>query len=160
MFDEIMFRPWRIIYLQQEKENGCILCAIANSENDVQNLVLLRSKHCFVMLNRYPYNIGHLMVVPYEHLNSIGSLQEGEMVDIMKTVSLSMDNLKTVLNPQGFNLGVNIGKAAGAGIENHIHFHIVPRWEGDTNFMPVISDIKILGEALDDTYRRLKGVFS
>jgi len=159
MFEDIMFRPWRIIYLQQEKENGCILCAIANSKNDVKNLVLMRSKYCFVMLNRYPYNIGHLMVVPYEHLSNMSDLQEGEMIDIMKTVLLSMDNLKTVFNPQGYNLGVNIGKAAGVGIDNHIHFHIVPRWEGDTNFMPVISDIKILGEALEDTFRRLKGVF-
>ncbi len=159
MFEDIMFRPWRIIYLQKEKESGCILCGIANSENDVQNLVLLRSKYCFVMLNRYPYNIGHLMVVPYQHLINMNSLQEGEMIDIMKTVLLSIDNLKTVFKPQGFNLGVNIGKAAGVGIDDHIHFHIVPRWEGDTNFMPVISDVKILGEALDDTYRKLKGVF-
>ncbi len=154
-----MFRPWRIIYLQQEKETGCILCSIAKSENDAKNLVLMRSKYCLIMLNRYPYNIGHLMVVPYQHLSNMGDLQEGEMIDIIKTVILSIDNLKAVFNPQGFNLGVNIGKAAGVGIDNHIHFHIVPRWEGDTNFTPVISDIRVLGEALEDTFRRLKGVF-
>ena len=154
---ERIWAPWRIQYIQMEKPEGCILCEKPGQNNDVQNYILHRGDKNFIILNSYPYNPGHLMVAPYRHVASLEKLTDEERQEHFEIVSRSVRVLKQVFNPGGFNIGINLGKAAGAGIEDHFHTHIVPRWQGDTNFMPVLSDVKVLPEALADTYQKLKG---
>lgn len=143
-------------YIQEEKPSGCILCEKPKQDSDAINYILFRGDKNFVMMNTYPYNPGHLMVAPYRHIASLEELADDELHEHFTLVCRSIKVLKEVLSPAGFNLGVNMGKAAGAGIEDHIHTHIVPRWQGDTNFMPVIADIRVVPEALAETYRKLK----
>jgi len=142
-----------------KKPRGCIFCKIAREKKDKKNYVLFRGKWNYVLLNNYPYNSGHLMVVPFKHVKNLEDLTDEELYEHFKIVRESVKNLKKVFKPEGFNIGINIGRIAGAGVENHIHTHIVPRWSGDTNYMPVIADTKVIPEALKQTYNRLKEFF-
>ena len=156
---EILWAPWRMEYILGEKESGCIFCTRINQDSDKENLILLRGKNNFVIMNKYPYNNGHLMVVPNRHTSEFDSLSDPEKLEMMNLVSKSMNVLKKTVNPDGFNVGLNIGKIAGAGIDDHLHFHIVPRWVADTNFMPVVGQTKIISEDLGETWERLKEGF-
>ncbi|MFC1941166.1 HIT domain-containing protein [Chloroflexota bacterium] len=156
---ERIWAPWRMEYIQMEKEEGCILCVKPNQGSDVSNYILYRGGKNFVIMNKYPYNPGHLMVAPYRHVASLEELTEEERHEHFDIVSRSIEVLKQVFSPDGFNLGINIGKAAGAGIEGHVHTHIVPRWQGDTNSMAVISNVRVIPEAWAETYQKLKGRF-
>lgn len=152
-----IFAPWRAAYIQSgEKPSGCIFCVFPAREDDEENLILFRGESCFVILNRYPYNSGHLMVVPYRHTAEYGSLDPKEVAEMHHLTSISMDVIKRTMNPEGFNLGINIGKVAGAGVADHVHMHVVPRWNGDTNFMPVMGDVRVVPQSLEETYRIFK----
>ncbi|MFC1932086.1 HIT domain-containing protein [Chloroflexota bacterium] len=154
-----IWAPWRMEYIQTEKAEGCILCQKHGEDSNAVNYILYRGDKNFVIMNKYPYNAGHLMVVPYRHIANLEELTAEERHEHFDLVSQSTEVLKRVFSPDGFNLGINIGKAAGAGIEDHVHTHIVPRWQGDTNCMSVISDIRVVPEALAETYKKLKGQF-
>jgi len=156
---EQLWAPWRIRYIQMEKPPGCILCDKPKETDDTANYILYRGKKNFVMLNTYPYNPGHLMIAPYRHIANLEELTGEELHEHIEIISRSIKVLKRVFNPGGFNTGINMGKIAGAGIDDHIHSHIVPRWQGDNNFMPVISDVRVVPEALAETYEKLKGKF-
>ena len=159
---ENIWAPWRIEYIlgtKDEQKNSCIFCDRYPQKDDRRNLILHRGEKVFVIMNRFPYNSGHLMVVPYRHSGNILDLEDGENREIMSVIQLSIQVLHEVMLPDGFNVGMNLGRVSGAGVENHLHFHIVPRWNGDTNFMPVISDTKVVSEALDRTYDKLLAVF-
>lgn len=136
--------------------NACIFCTQPAADRDEDYHILWRGERCFMMLNLYPYNNGHLMVAPFQHVGSISQLDAGTLGELMAQVQRAQHALRLTMNPDGFNLGVNEGKIAGAGFAEHVHMHVVPRWQGDTNFMPVIADIKVLPEHLDSVYRRLK----
>jgi ATP adenylyltransferase len=137
-------------------ESGCFLCQKPKEDDDVSNLILYRGKHNFIVLNVYPYNTGHLMVAPYRHIGDPSQLSEDEAREHLGLVKLGLQLLTKAMSPEGFNIGMNLGRAAGAGVADHIHTHIVPRWQGDTNFMPVISNTKVLPESLSSTYQKLK----
>ena len=154
-----IWAPWRIEYIQMEKQEGCILCDKPKQNNDALNYILYRGDKNFIIMNSYPYNPGHLMIAPYRHIANLEELTDEERDEHFEIVSRSIKLLKEVFNPGGFNIGVNIGRVAGAGIDDHIHTHIVPRWRGDTNFMPVMADIKVIPEALAETYKKLAGKF-
>lgn len=157
---EIIFAPWRYKYVSHtDRSNGCVFCEIINSEEDEKNLLLHRADYNIVVLNKYPYTTGHLMVVPLGH-NSEPSAERGEeMAELMMLVTRSIQALKQQYSPHGFNLGMNLGQAGGAGIEAHYHMHVLPRWNGDTNFVSVIGDVRIVPENLEDTFRRLRPAF-
>lgn len=158
---ELLYAPWRIRYILAPKPpagDGSLFTRIAQSNDDEANLVVARDKTCFALLNRYPYNGGHLMVVPYRQVAELGDLTVEELTDLMRLTQRCVAALKRLMNPDGFNIGLNQGRAAGAGIEEHLHLHIVPRWVGDTNFMPVLADTKVLPEALTETAARLREV--
>jgi ATP adenylyltransferase len=157
-----LWAPWRMEYILDEHKNkSCLFCGIskADKKDDRKNLILYRSKHCFVVLNKYPYNNGHLMVVPYFHTSSFDGLSDDVLFDMTKTVRRCVNILKEAFNPDGFNLGLNFGKVAGAGMESHMHKHIVPRWTGDTDSMPIIAETRVMPEHLKKTYNRLKKLF-
>ncbi len=154
---ERIWAPWRIQYIQMEKPEGCILCETPGQNNDALNYILYRGNKNFIILNSYPYNPGHLMVTPYRHVANLEELTEEERHEHFEIISRSIRVLRQVFNPGGFNIGINVGKVAGVGIVDHFHTHIVPRWQGDTNFMPVLADVRVLPEALADTYQKLKG---
>ena len=154
-----IWAPWRIEYIQMEKPRGCILCEKPGENNDVPNYILYRGEKNFVILNSYPYNPGHLLVAPYRHVGNMEELADEELHEHFEIVRRGVKLLKQVFNPGGFNLGINIGAIAGAGIVDHFHTHIVPRWSGDTNFMPVVAEARVLPEALAETYEKLKGKF-
>jgi len=156
---EPIWAPWRIEYIRMEKPKGCILCDKPKENNDGPNYILYRGAKNFVMMNNYPYNPGHLMVAPYRHVAVLDELSSEELHEHFDIVRRSLKVLRRVFNPGGFNLGINMGKVAGAGIEDHVHTHIVPRWQGDTNFMPVISATRVIPEALAEIYEQLKGEF-
>ena len=151
-----LWAPWRIKYLHQKKTKGCIFCNALGEKKDAKNFVVLRSTHCYAILNTFPYNNGHIMIVPNQHTKSLDNLNDQELLDVNKTLIKVKSILKKILNPNGFNVGINIGKFAGAGVEKHIHIHLVPRWIGDTNFMPVIADTKLISQSLKDLYTKLK----
>ena len=132
-----------------------MFCRIAKERKDEKNLVVWRGKHCFLVMNLYPYNSGHLMVVPYLHTSDIGSLSDEINVEVMQAAVKGMKALSKVSRPQGFNFGANLGRAAGAGIDEHVHFHVVPRWTGDTNFMPVLADVKLISDEMKKTWSGL-----
>lgn len=144
-------------YLSGPQEEECFLCMMpaGNPEEDESRLVLVRGVSCFAILNKFPYNTGHLMVAPYSHVGDLEDLSPEVLSEIMELVRRSVRALKDAMQPQAFNLGVNMGQAAGAGVPGHFHFHVVPRWGGDTNFMPVLAGAKILPESLQETYKRL-----
>jgi len=146
-------------YILKEKNKGCIFCEIPKENQDKKNYILYRGKFCFVILNAFPYNNGHLMIAPYDHIKNIEELKSETLIELMSLCKRSITVLKEKMNPQGFNIGINMGKFAGAGILEHVHLHIVPRWEGDTNFMPVISDTRVIPQYLSETYDLLKPGF-
>jgi ATP adenylyltransferase len=151
--------PWRIEYIQMEKPKGCIFCDKPVQNNDALNYILYRGDKNFIIMNSYPYNPGHLMIVPYRHTGNLEELAEEEIHEHSEMVTHSVKILKEVFSPDGFNIGMNIGRTAGAGVADHVHTHIVPRWSGDTNFMPVLADTKVINEALEETYQKLREKF-
>jgi ATP adenylyltransferase len=157
-----MYSPWREVYMQSFKdekpagEAGKSVFADIPPEEDEKRFVLYRAKKCFIIMNLYPYNCGHLMVIPYLQTADFSELDQETMLEVMQLTDLSIKALKMTLRPQGINFGANLGKVAGGSVDTHIHFHIVPRWEGDTNFMPVLADIKVLSNDLRSTYQNLK----
>jgi ATP adenylyltransferase len=156
-----LWAPWRMAYIDGEnKDEGCIFCVKGKESRDEENLVLYRGERCFVIMNLYPYNNGHLMIAPYQHVPTIEELKAPALTEIMKTAQKSLAALREAMHPDGFNMGVNQGKVAGAGIADHVHYHIVPRWDGDTNFMPVLADVKVMPDYLQNTYRQLKPHFA
>ncbi len=156
---ERIWAPWRIQYILMEKPEECILCEKPKEDKDAQNYILYRGDKNFIILNSYPYNPGHLLVAPYRHVGNLEGLTEEERNEHFELVSRSIKVLREVFNPGGFNIGANIGKAAGTGIDDHFHSHIVPRWHGDTNYVPVLADVRVLPQALDETYQKLEGRF-
>ncbi len=153
---EKLFAPWRIRYIEAPKHEGCIFCDFPREKRDEERLILYRGDECFVMMNNYPYNPGHVMISPYRHEGNLESLNDEELSEIMSLSVMMVKAIKKAMNPDGFNIGFNIGKVAGAGIEEHIHLHVVPRWNGDTNFMPVLADVRVIPEAVQETYKKLK----
>ena len=153
-----LWAPWRMVYILQEKKGGCFFCDGLREGRDEGNLILYRGKLALVMMNRFPYNNGHVMVVPKRHCLCLEDLSDEEGQELFHLLQVSLRVLKSSLNPDGFNVGLNLGKAAGAG-EEHVHFHIVPRWVGDSNYMPVLGETKVISECLTETYRKLRLAF-
>lgn len=154
-----LWAPWRIDYIKGEKPPGCILCDKPKEKKDRLNLILHRGEHGFVMMNLYPYNNGHLMISPYRHVNTLEDLSDEVLSNLMQLIKKSIGALRKSFHPEGNNVGLNLGKAAGAGIDDHLHFHVVPRWGGDTNFMTVVPEIRVIPEDIASTYRQLKPHF-
>jgi ATP adenylyltransferase len=155
-----LYTPWRMAYIRGEKKavEGCVFCDLAAAKDDNKQ-VIAYSKFMFVTLNKYPYNNGHLMVIPYEHVQSLEMLSSEALEDLMLTTNKAIAVLRKAYNPAGFNLGANIGSAAGAGIAEHFHFHIVPRWSGDANFMGVVGNTRVIPDTLENIYTELKAVW-
>ena len=154
-----LWAPWRMDYISNPNKQSDIFLNKAHSENDRENLVLYRGEYSFVIMNLYPYNNGHLMIVPYNKHDDMTQLDSQTLNEIMQLSQKSMKILKVQLKSEGFNFGLNMGKAAGAGIDDHLHFHIIPRWIGDSNFMPVVGHTKVIMQSLFDTYDQLKTEF-
>lgn len=151
-----LWAPWRMAYIDQDAgEAGCIFCNRTRLQERREALVLARTAHAIVMLNKYPYNNGHLLLAPHRHERHLSALSSAEYVDINEALRRSIDIVHEVLKPSGINLGMNLGKCAGAGVEDHLHWHLVPRWEGDTNFMPVIGETRVMPQHLLASYDRL-----
>ncbi len=150
-----LWAPWRLRYILGKKPKECLFCVKAKESKDRENYILYRGRRCFIMLNIYPYNNGHLMIAPYRHVASLEDLDEETLTELMVLLNKSLRLLRQVMDPHGFNIGINLGKAAGAGIVEHVHIHVVPRWKGDTNFMPVLAETKVIPELLDETYEKL-----
>lgn len=159
---EHLWAPWRMKFIEElrNKGSGCIFCELAAEGDDRKRLILHRGKRCYAVMNRFPYNNGHLMIVPYKHTGSLDDLSDEENAEIIRFCSHSVKIAEKTLNAEGFNCGFNIGAAAGAGIKDHIHLHVVPRWCGDANFLPIIGDTRSMPEYLEDTYDRMIGEFS
>lgn len=156
----ILWAPWRMEYIRGEKEEGCIFCNRIHQQNDRENLIVARGELCFVIMNRYPYINGHLMIVPYRHEGVLENLTAAENAEMMQLLQRSARALQEAMQPHGFNIGMNIGKVAGAGIDDHLHFHLVPRWTADTNFMPILGHTKVVSEGLQETWARLQKIFA
>jgi ATP adenylyltransferase len=159
---ERLWTPWRRAFVEgsaQQDGSGCFLCAAAVATDDRANLILYRAERVFVILNLYPYNSGHLMVAPYEHHGDLASLDQQVAAELMHITQRSVQALGSAYHPDAFNVGMNLGKVAGAGLPDHLHIHVVPRWNGDTNFMPLVAETKVLPESLDQTYDRLQPYF-
>lgn len=155
-----LWAPWRMEYILDEKPCGCVFCLGRDGDDDRKRLVLHRTPHSLVMMNRYPYVNGHLMAAPYRHTGSLHDLPPEELLDLMESVRHCQSILDNEMHPGGYNIGLNLGSAAGAGIADHLHVHVVPRWQGDTNFMTVVGDVRVLPEALDAQYVRLQALFA
>ena len=153
-----IWAPWRMPYIRAEKPTGdvCFLCAKAKETRDAENLILLRGKTAFVILNAFPYSPGHLLVAPYRHSGEMDDLSEQEMLEMFELTRRCRRLLDKTLRAEGFNIGLNLGKIAGAGLPDHLHIHIVPRWTGDTNFMPILADTRVMPEAMKEVYQKLK----
>lgn len=157
---DYLWSPWRMKYIMQNESNSdCVFCSAPAQEESVQNLVVAHAQHAFIIMNRYPYTSGHIMVVPYQHQPSFEDISVEARAEMMELLVRGMALLRAVYNPEGYNVGANIGAAAGAGIAAHFHFHIVPRWKGDTNFMSSLAGTRVLPESLEDTYRRLRAAW-
>ena len=152
---ERIWAPWRMEYITQDKSGECFFCTLPKSGDDKKNFILFQGKHCFVIMNIFPYNNGHLMVSPYRHFACITALDKDESLEITELTKKCIQILRNVNAPDGFNVGFNLGKSAGAGYDEHVHNHIVPRWTGDTNFMPVLAETKIHPEHLQQSYEKL-----
>jgi len=154
-----LWAPWRMKYISgiEKKDEGCIFCSKPDQgrECDRDNLLLYRGEKCFVLMNLFPYNNGHLMIIPYKHTSDILDIDPDTSAELWSLVCKSKAALTAVMKPDGFNIGMNIGRTAGAGIDRHIHMHIVPRWNGDTNFMPVVGETKVISQSLNDAYDAL-----
>ncbi len=155
-----IWAPWRIEYILNDKPAECILCAEGDGNSDRERLILLRTPLSLVMVNRYPYTNGHLMIAPRRHTADMGTLTPDEMLDLFKTLNHCRLILQDTASPQGFNIGLNLGRAAGAGIDDHLHIHIVPRWNGDTNFMTVLGDLRVMPDNLLRTFDNLLPLFN
>ncbi|EJN58624.1 HIT family protein [Halogranum rubrum] len=160
-----IFAPWRIQWVERDDDeetiDGCPFCVLPERDDDYQSRLVARSEHSFVLLNNYPYNPGHAMVIPRRHTGDFTDLSDDELLDHARLKQRTLDALREAMGPAGFNVGENLGDAAAGGsIGDHLHTHIVPRWDGDTNFMPVLGDTKVIVEALDDTYERLHAAFA
>ncbi len=152
-----LWAPWRSKYISKAGSGkGCIFCSKPKSKRDKANYILCRGPHSFSILNIYPYNNGHMMIVPYRHVNDISKLSDAEILDITRLLKGSQELLSKTMRPDGYNIGMNIGRAAGAGLKDHVHIHLVPRWAGDSNFMPVLTSTKVISESLDALYDRLR----
>ena len=157
---ERLWAPWRMAYVEKcDEPCECIFCHLPKKGNDRDNLILFRGELSFVIMNKFPYAVGHLMVTPYKHTSDMNDLSVEELTEISINVRRTLNVLKSAMSPQGFNIGVNLGRSGGAGIIDHVHYHIVPRWNGDSNFMPVIGDTKIISQSLEETYDRLNPLF-
>ncbi len=159
---EIKFTPWRMAYIKgadAPANDECVLCAKGREPADVANLVLHRGATCYVLMNLYPYNTGHLMITPYTHTADLPGLDPATAAELLGLTQRSVALLGQALGPHGFNIGMNLGRTAGAGIDEHLHMHIVPRWNGDANFMPIVGGTKLIPEALDQTYAKLRPLF-
>ena len=154
-----LWAPWRMDYIRTPKEDGCVFCTKHQSKKDKENLLLFRGEESFVLMNLYPYTNGHLMISPYKHTTDTNDISAIGNQEVMFLANKSMEIIKKIMGADGFNFGANLGKAAGAGIEEHIHFHIVPRWNGDTNFMPVTANTKVMVEGLQETWKNMKPQF-
>ena len=157
---ERLIRPWRMDYVSGPKEEACFFCAAIESTDDAGNLVVARRPHALAILNRYPYNSGHVMIAPLRHVASLGDLSSDERLGVMDLLTETVAVLDDEMRPDGCNVGINLGRAAGAGVPGHLHVHAVPRWVGDTNFMPVVGETMVLPEALETTQRRLHARFA
>ncbi len=155
-----MWAPWRIDYILGDKSGGCIFCDKVKSGNDRDNGILLRGQHSFVMLNAYPYNPAHLMISPYSHVDRLSTTPPEALAEMMMLARLAETAMAEAIHPDGFNVGINIGSAAGAGIKEHLHLHLLPRWAGDVNFMPAVAGVHVIPEALLATYDKLAPVFT
>jgi len=153
---DIVWAPWRMGYILEPKKDGCFLCAAWASDDDTGNLVLERRQHCFSIFNRFPYNNGHLLVAPKAHKGELAGLEEEELIDLVRLTRDTQQLLARAMAPHGFNIGINLGTCAGAGVPGHLHVHIVPRWNGDTNFMPVTAATKIIVQSLEALYQTLR----
>jgi ATP adenylyltransferase len=156
---KVLWAPWRMDYILSDKEQQCIFCELPKQDRDRENLILYRSSHNFVMMNRYPYNNGHIMVVPYLHVPALDRLGDEILLDFMKVTSHAIASIRKAFMPEGFNIGINIGKIAGAGMEDHMHLHMVPRWAGDTSFMTVFDEVRVIPEHVMSTYDKLFAAF-
>jgi ATP adenylyltransferase len=159
---KVMFAPWRMKFIVEsktEKSDVCILCGLLTQKDSEENLILSRSDHSYIVINKYPYNTAHLMVVPNVHEFDFTKLDTTTMASLSQQLQQAVAVLSKVYNPAGFNIGVNLGQAAGAGIPKHVHYHVVPRWIGDNNFMPIVGGTKVLPETPEQTYQRLKSHF-
>lgn len=160
-----LYTPWRSKYIQSASDeksadgDQCIFCAMLERNEDEQSYILQRARHNFVVLNRYPYISGHLMIVPYEHTSELSSISKETSDELMDLAKHAQALLRDVYHPDGFNLGMNLGRAAGAGVADHLHLHLLPRWTGDTNFMSAVGDTRVLPEDLHMTYDKLRGRF-
>jgi ATP adenylyltransferase len=152
-----LFSPWRLKYIQDNRKvEGCVFCNALDSEDGPENLIVARAEYCFLILNRYPYTSGHLMVLPYKHVKHLDELTPEVRAEMMELSTQATQVLGRVYNAQGYNLGANLGAAAGAGIEYHLHLHIVPRWNGDTNFMTAVGQTRVLPQSLAESYAQIK----
>lgn len=156
---ETLWAPWRMVYVENAWPSSCIFCEAPSTRQDEKNFILYRGKSVFILMNLYPYNPGHIMIAPYRHLDDLQKLSAEEQLELIQAAARSTSLLRQTMNPDGFNLGINQGKSAGAGVEDHLHLHIVPRWNGDTNFMPIMAATKVIPEDLAATYRKLTPVF-
>ena len=153
-----LWAPWRMVYIEgidRGGDTGCIFCDKPAESADRENLILHRGETCFIIMNRFPYNNGHLLIVPYLHTAELGDLDTAVRLELFDTCDLAVRAMKNTMRPDGFNLGANLGRTAGAGIADHFHLHLVPRWNGDTNFMPVVGSTKVISESLEHTYDKL-----
>lgn len=158
--NEAVWAPWRMDYILSDKVGGCIFCDKPRLQSDAEQHILWRGETAFVMMNRYPYNNGHLMVAPHAHESSLAALGVAQRAELFELTACCEQVLQQALQPQGFNIGLNLGAAAGAGIAEHLHMHIVPRWAGDTNFMTVVGEIRVIPQHLDETYQLLLAHFN
>lgn len=162
---DIMWSPWRMAYIAAGKEapptpGACVFCDVPAAGDDDAGYILYRGRRAFVIMNLYPYNNGHLMIIPYAHVDSLTALDEPTLTEMMLLTQRAQTVIQERMHPQGFNLGMNQGRAGGAGIAEHVHLHVVPRWAGDTNFMPVVGDVRVMPQHLDETYALLKTGFT
>ncbi|MCW2924778.1 MAG: family hydrolase [Thermoleophilia bacterium] len=153
---ENLWAPWRLEYVRGERPDGCVLCAKHAETDDAEALVLARGEHAYVVLNLYPYNPGHLMVVPYRHVAGLEQLTADESREAQELLATAIRTIRGAMTPGGFNVGLNLGSAAGAGIPDHLHWQLVPRWEGDVNFMPLLADVRVMPQHMQTTWRQLR----
>ena len=156
MAEQRLWAPWRLDYIQGPKPDECIFCTGPRAGDDRESYIVRRGEHCFAILNAYPYNNGHLMVAPFRHVPSIEELDPPALLELMTMAQRALAALREAYSPEGFNLGINQGKIAGAGVEHHVHLHVVPRWGADTNFMPVVGDTRVLPQSLADSYEDVR----